>query len=389
MSLLHGPSTGRAEDVEAQRGLINSGTVRIMSGSYESTDLRLAVDLADALDDGYEMRVIPMVGKGSARNVEDLLYLQGVDLAIVQSDVLDFYRRNELISNIDQRLRYIAKLHDDEVHLLARAEFPELDDLAGRRVNFGVEGSGTFMTAGIVFEDLGLEVEATTLPQGMAFQKLKAGELDAMILVDGAPSELVAGLKAADGLQLIPIPPGRVSSTYLPAQLTAEHYPELVKSYAPVETVAVGEVLAAYNWPEDTARAATLRRFVDRFFAQFERLLAASYHPKWREVDLAEELPGWQRVPSAQAATRQVVAAVNDYGEYLSYECVACHQPTADSGAIPVIAALPSQYFVNALKSYRAGQRSNLVMEDVARSLSDEQIDALAAYYASLKEVQP
>ena len=377
---------GHAQEHDGQRKLVNDGTIRLMAGSYESTDLRLAVDLANALDEGYDLRVIPMVGKGSVRNVEDLLYLRGVDIAMVQSDVLDFYRQNDLISDIDGRLRYIAKLSDEEIHVLARSDFRDIDDLSGRRVNFGPEGSGEFMTSGILFKDLNLEVDVFTDPPQQALQRLRDGDIDAMVLVDGAPIDLVENV-GSEELNLLAVPPVRISDTYTPASLTSEDYPGLIKSYAPVETVAVSEVLAAYNWPADVARGEPVNRFVDRLFSNFERLLGPSHHPKWKDVDLADDLRGWRRLASAEAATAQVTSAVVDYGRYLSFECVACHRDGNTEGAIPSIATLPTQYFINALKSYRGASRSHLVMQDVAFSLNDEQMDALAAYYASLREV--
>ena len=77
------------------------------------------------------------------------------------------------------------------------------------------------------------------------------------------------------------------------------------------------------------------------------------------------------------------------YGEYLASECVTCHRASVDEGAIPAIVGLPTRYFVSALRDYRAGRRANPVMQNVARSLDDQQIEALAAYFASLKEKGP
>ena len=111
----------RAADIAAQRDLVNGGVVGVISGGVTGTYIRIAADLANALDDGYELRVLPIIGKGSVRNIEDLLLLRGVDVAIVQSDVLDFYKRAELVPNIEDRLRYIAKLYNEEVHVLARS----------------------------------------------------------------------------------------------------------------------------------------------------------------------------------------------------------------------------------------------------------------------------
>jgi hypothetical protein len=154
-----------AADVATQRELVNEGTVGVISGGVTGTYIRIAADLADALDDGYQLRILPIIGKGSVRNIEDLLLLRGIDVAIVQSDVLDFYKRAELVPNIENKIHYISRLYGEEVYVLAKSEHRTIDDLAGKRVNFGTEGSGTFMTAGIVFEDLGLDVEITSHPE--------------------------------------------------------------------------------------------------------------------------------------------------------------------------------------------------------------------------------
>jgi TRAP transporter TAXI family solute receptor len=293
-------SSAHAADIAAQRDLVNGGVVGLVSGGVTGTYIRIAADLADALDDGYDLRVLPIVGKGSVRNIEDLLLLRGVDVAIVQSDVLDFYKRAGLVPNIEQKINYITKLYNEEVHVLAKSEYRTIDDLAGKRVNFGTEGSGTFMTAGIVFDDLGIDVNVTSYPEPIALERLRAGEIDGLVFVGGKPLKLIEEVDREEGLHLLAIPPGRIEAAYLPSELTADAYPRLIDPGTPVQTVAVGAVLAAYNWPADNPRYRKLARFIERFFANFDRLLQPPFHPKWREVDLAAQVPGWQRIAPAQ-----------------------------------------------------------------------------------------
>ena len=295
-----GLQSARAADIGAQRDLVNGGVVGLISGGVTGTYVRIAADLADALDDGYELRVLPIIGKGSVRNIEDLLLLRGVDVAIVQSDVLDFYKRAGLVPNIEQKIRYITKLYNEEVHVLARSEHRTIDDLAGKRVNFGTEGSGTFMTAGIVFDDLGIDVEITSHPEPIALEKLRAGEIDALVFVGGKPLKLIQDVGRQEGVHLLAIPPERIKAAYVPSELTADAYPNLIDAGKPVQTVAVAAVLAAYNWPDDHPRRRKLTRFIERFFANFERLLEPPFHPKWREVDLRAPVPGWQRIAPAE-----------------------------------------------------------------------------------------
>ena len=298
---LPGTLAGQDGAAPEQRDLVNQATVGIISGGVAGTYVRIAADLADAFDRGYDLRVLPVIGKGSVRNIEDLLMLRGIDIAIVQSDVLDFYKRAELYPGIEQKIAYITKLYNEEVHLLARAEFASVDQLRGRRVNFGNEGSGTFMTAGIIFDELGIEVEATTLPEPEALASLRAGTIDALVFVGGQPLTLLSQIESDSGLRLLPIPHDRVAAAYLPSNLTTDTYPNLIAPGETIPTLAVGAVMAAYNWPAEHPRNRKVRRFVDQLFAELDRLKQAPYHPKWQQVDLAESLPGWQRLAAARA----------------------------------------------------------------------------------------
>ena len=75
-------------------------------------------------------------------------------------------------------------------------------------------------------------------------------------------------------------------------------------------------------------------------------------------------------------------AADAPYGAYLAAECAACHRRDAAHGAIPPLHVLTYDRLVAALKAYRDGTRANAVMQSVARSLGDAEIEALAAYFA-------
>ena len=125
---------------------VNGGTIGVITGSITGTYSRIATDLSAVLDDGDALRILPIIGKGSAQNITDILYLRGVDVGIVQSDVLTYVRDSGLYPDIDTRIAYLAKLYNEEVHVLARKDIASLKDLAGRKVNFAHEGSGTYIT---------------------------------------------------------------------------------------------------------------------------------------------------------------------------------------------------------------------------------------------------
>jgi TRAP transporter TAXI family solute receptor len=293
----------------------NAGTVGIISGGVDGTYVRIAADLAAVLDDGQTLRVLPVLGKGSLQNVADILYLRGIDVGIVQSDVLTYVRQQRLYPGVEQSLQYIAKLYDEEVHVLARKEITRVEDLAGQPVNVDVAGSGTAMTASLVFEALGVSVQTRNFDQSSALERLKQGELAAIVYVSGQPARLFANVTQESGLHFIALPlTSALAATYLPADLTHGSYPALVDDGAPVATVAVGSVMAVFAWQQSNERYAKVSRFIDAFFTKFPELLKPPRHPKWKDVNLAAKVPGWTRFGPAQDALARQVTSVDATG---------------------------------------------------------------------------
>jgi TRAP transporter TAXI family solute receptor len=294
-------ATSSAQSVDALRARLNQGTIAIMSGGVNGTYIRIASDLATVLDGKNDLRVLPIVGKGSLQNMTDLLYLRGIDFTIVQSDVLSFILKDRLFPNIEQRVRYVTKLYNEEVHILAAADVQQLSDLAGKKVNVDVVGSGTAMTAATLFAALNLQVEPTNFDQALALEKLKAGEVSAMVYVAGKPTDLFRRVDRGTGLHFLQIPlSADLLRIYLPSSLTQADYPALIADEQPIDTVAVGAVMAVYNWEKNTDRYRRTNAFVETFFDNIEAFLKPPRHPKWEEVNLAAEVPGWTRFQPAQ-----------------------------------------------------------------------------------------
>ena len=285
---------------EQQSEQTNKSVVGVISGGVNGTYIRIAADLATVLD-GEDLRILPLIGKGSVQNISDLLYLKGVDMAIVQSDVLEYLKRKGTYGAIDKRIYYITKLYNEEFHLLAAPDIKQLSDLAGRKVNFDVEGSGTSITASILFDTLKIPVEPTHYDQAAALEKLKSGEIAALAYVAGKPAQLFQKLTAADKLHFLPIEyTPALLETYLPTRLSNPDYPNLIQPDQDVKTIAVGAVLAVYNWKSNNPRYKKVAHFVNRFFERFNDFQQAARHPKWREVNLSAVLPGWTRFGAAQ-----------------------------------------------------------------------------------------
>src|SRR4029434_9573278 len=109
----------------------------IAGGLIDGTYMRFADELGKVLDDGDNLRVLPMVTYGAASNMDDLLYLRGVDIAVTQSDVFEYFRTQRKTPNLDQRVNYIIRLPVSELHILERKEIRSIEDLRGKKVSFG------------------------------------------------------------------------------------------------------------------------------------------------------------------------------------------------------------------------------------------------------------
>ncbi|MFL5125105.1 MAG: TAXI family TRAP transporter solute-binding subunit [Microvirga sp.] len=293
------PATPMSEAALGER--MNANTVAVVSGTPGGTYFRMASDMAFVLDDGDDLRILPILGKGAGQNAYDIRFLKGVDLGFVRTDTLDQLREDKRLTNVDRHITYIARLFNDELHVIAPREVTDIRQLAGKKVSFDVKGSGTDYTGRSMFKGLGLDIEAVNIDQSAAFDLLKRGELAAVVSVAAKPVAVVAGFDPGERFHVLPVPfVDALADKYFPATLTAKDYPKLVPEGATVNTLAVGTVLGAYNWPAKSERYKRIARFIDVFFSKFDEFLKPPRHAKWREVNLAAGLANWKRFPAAQ-----------------------------------------------------------------------------------------
>lgn len=288
---------------ETYRQRLNDNVLTIMAGSPGSTDLSLANDIAETLNEGDKLRVLPVVGQGGAQSIKDVLYLRGIDLGITQANILKHYARTgEFGTDLPSQITYIAKLFNEEVYVLARSGIPDIGKLEGEAVSLGEAGSSTDVTGRLLLQALHIDVRAMQLGEADAIAKLKSGEIAAAFFIGGKPAPVLANLKDAEGLKLLSIPyAGALENDYYPATLNHADYPELIAEGGSLDTVAVCAVLIAFNWPANTARYRRVAKFVDAFFGEFDQFQKPPRHPKWGEVNFAATLEGWKRSPAAQA----------------------------------------------------------------------------------------
>ena len=273
----------------------------IVSGGLSGTYIRIAADIATVFSAKVpDFRILPIVGKGSLQNISDILNVRDVDIGIVQSDVLSYLRQQPQLVGLTNNVSYLAKLYDEEVHILARSEITSAADLNGKRVAVDGRGTGTALTASVIFDALGIKPVIVNDDPETALAKMKRGDLDALVYVTGKPARLFSDA-GGSGLHFLGLPLNpALLQTYLPTRLTHNDYPALVADDASIETVAVGAVLAVYNWAPGTERYTRLSRFVDSFFDHLADLQEPGRHPKWKQVSLTAQVPGWSRFREAQ-----------------------------------------------------------------------------------------
>lgn len=295
------PNKPVSDEEAAKAARINNWTVGVAGGLLEGTFVRYAADLAKALDDGENLRVLPIISYGAVGNVSDLIYLKGVDIAITYSDVLDHFRNVEKIPGIERRVNYIIPMFQGEVHIYVRPEIKTLQDLAGKKVNFNTVGSAANYTGGIVFDRLGIKAERLFQNNSIALEGMRKGEISGLVHVVGKPNDLFAKLKPEPGFHFLPVEfSEKFEDYYVPAELSAADYPNLIQQGQSVQTISVPALLAVYNWKPETDRYRRTVRFVEYLFDRFDQLRASPYQGGWKQMNLAGTIPGWTRFPPAQ-----------------------------------------------------------------------------------------
>jgi uncharacterized protein len=313
----------------------NAGTVFIMTNRSMGGPIMMSVlDLSTLLDDGErfeKMRVIPLIARGKMQNLWDILYLRGVDMGFLQSDTLEYLKDDPQIKSIRNKIRYIALMFPEEIHILARSDINSLEDLAGKKVSINAKGTGSAVTGPVIFRRLGINAQIEYEDSNIAIERMRKGDIAAHIWSLAKPAQPVAQVKC-DGLHLLTIPFKEFSDLYLPSKLTNKDYPNLIPPNQEVSTIAVGNVLAVFNWPENTDRYRKVARFTQPFFSRFSELHKPGFQPAWKNINLAASVQEWTRFKAAQewldrnAEDPELRAKFKDF---LKQEGLAGNLPTA------------------------------------------------------------
>jgi TRAP-type uncharacterized transport system substrate-binding protein len=301
------PATADAQDQPARRPLtyaehqdkINAWTVGLAAGLLEGAPLRLATEMARVVDDRENLHVLPIVTRGPTENLNSLLYLRGVDLAIINSDSLDEYK--VVFPEIGRHVKYLLSLFPSELHIFVRPEIQSLQDLTGKKVNFNTLGTAAAYSGPLILSRLGVNVEKTFIPHPVALQQMRKGEMAAVVFITAKPVDAFLRGQWEPGFKFLPVAyDSKFEDYYLPAFLEASDYPALVKPGERIATVAVPTVLATYNWPVNSNRYQRVARFTDHLFSRINRLQVPGFDPNWKTINLGATVPGLSRYPAAQ-----------------------------------------------------------------------------------------
>jgi TRAP-type uncharacterized transport system substrate-binding protein len=290
----------------------NDIAVSIIVSGLSCTCARFAEDIRNVVNDlkPNGIRVLPVLGVGGLQNLNDVLFLRSIDMAVVDQDNLLLLKQRDpkLYANIEQKVRYLTKLYTAEFHVLATNDIKNFDDLKDKKVNFNLKDSQTDVTADRVFKMLGISVERSYYDNDEAIQKLLKHELSAMIVLTGGPQAALARLKAEDGVHFLPLDHeslpdhdfSSISAEYSASALTHKLYPNLIPEGASVPTIANHALLVSYAWPENSEKYRRISKFVNEFFSKIARFKDnPARHPKWAEFSVWTDIPGWTRFKPA------------------------------------------------------------------------------------------
>jgi TRAP-type uncharacterized transport system substrate-binding protein len=289
----------RSAAQETPQEKMNAWTVGLAGGLIEGAPLRLAAEMARVADDGQNLHVLPIVTRGATENLNSLLYLRGVDTAIINSDALDEYKAQ--LPQIRRRITYVLNLFPSELHIFVRPEIQSLADLAGKKVNFNTQGTAAAYSGPLIFSRLGINADKMFIPHQIALEQMRKGEIAAVVFITSKPVDAFVRGRFEPGFKFLPVQyDSKFEDYYLPAVLEAGEYPGLIKQGERVQTIAVPTALVAFNWPTQSNRYQRVARFVDVLFSRIDRLQGPGFDPKWKSINLAATVPGLDRFSAAQ-----------------------------------------------------------------------------------------
>lgn len=265
----------------------------IVTGSKRGTYYQFGLNMAELVKQrGVRLKVDD--SQGSVQNVFAVYKSPDTQLGIVQSDVLAFVAKiqtDPVLQRIASKIKMVFPFYNEEVHLLANGDVKDFDDLTGKIVAIGEEGSGIYLTSRLLFEASGIKPrDMLAVGPVDALALLKKGDIDALFYVAGYPVKLFAeDVTADDKLALVPITNKNILEFYPAVQIPANTYGWQGQA---INTVAVKAVLISYDFRGSNCE--NVGKVAKIVYDNLE-WLKANGHPKWKTVDLNAPLKGWEQ----------------------------------------------------------------------------------------------
>lgn len=293
---LCGVSGHAALALDTRTSSLNQGTVGMIASHAELLDD--AVNIANAVDHTDGLRVLPILGRGGLQSINDLLFLRGVDVAMLSADSLAFAKKNNLYADETGKISYLAKIGAENIVIVAQPEFTTLASLKGKRVAVGTADSDEFVAAQLILDSADLSFNRVALRGDAAIAALVDKRVDAAIFHIGADTVNLAGIRADSGLHIIPVPLNeKLGETYSPAIVTDKELPGLVPAGSVIETVSSALVLAVFDWPKRSERFYKLEKFNKALFKNYFANVKAE-----NATNVLASVPGWKRYPTTTAS---------------------------------------------------------------------------------------
>ena len=300
-------STGaRSEDI---RGLkLNQSTIGLLAG--EPSLVGNVLEIANTMDHTDGLRILPIIGRGSLQSINDLLFLRGVDVALLSSDSLAYVKKNDLYKEETGKVAYLAKLANTNIIVLARKDVATIEGLSGKKIATGPANSDEFVAAELIFGGFGTNYDRVPTIGKSSLKALLDGRIDAAVFVGSDSYRLLDSIKSNSGLHILSLSlPESLAEVYSPAILGHTDFPNLIAEGAAVETVAAALILAVFDWPDRTERFYKLKKFNSALFstylASLDKEQSTNFSaavPGWTQYLTAKELMG-ARKPSQQSLT--------------------------------------------------------------------------------------
>jgi TRAP transporter TAXI family solute receptor len=280
--------------------------IGMVTGSRTGTYIQFGNDIAGVAKT-VGLDILVKDSQGSIDNIRRINSKENATFGIVQSDVLGFLSRSESpdMRQVAGRLRLIFPFYNEEVHLFANKSIQTFNDLEGKRVVVGEQGSGNWLTATNLLQIAGVKpAETINLPPLQGVTAVLKGEADAMFYVAGKPVSLFTKVgnlitkpefaAMLANVHFVPLDDPRMLREYQVAQIGTADYEWLNGS---VPTIAVKAVLMSFDFsgkqsPYFVQRCQQLAKLGQAIRANISQLRQTG-HPKWKEVNLDEKVGLW------------------------------------------------------------------------------------------------